>query len=136
MNFCPHLGARNLLDAPAGGFYLHPAARKRLDAPAGNFCSHLGGRHATNRLDALAENFCSDLAARNRLDAPAWDTVDQSVVLSYSIGFPSLGCKTIDNIYLRTGPKVYIIYGKTVYCRYFRLVTRLAMIGSTAPPPP
>ena len=72
--------------------YLHFCARKRLNAPAMNFCPHLGAR---NRLDALVGNFCSDLAARNRLDAPAGDTVDQSVVLSYSIGFPSLGCKTV-----------------------------------------
>ena len=95
VNFCPHLGARNRLDVPAGNFCSDLAARKRLDAPAGNFCPHLGRRHATNRLDASAGNFCSDLAARNRLDAPAGDTVDQSVVLSYSIGFPSLGCKTV-----------------------------------------
>ena len=78
VDFCPHLGARKRLDAPAGDFCPHLASRKRLDAPAGDFCSDLGARHA-----------------RNRLDAPAGDTVDQSVVFSHSIGFPSLGCKTV-----------------------------------------
>ena len=90
-DFCPHLVVRNRLDALAGDFCPHLVVRNRLDALAGDFCPHLLVR---NRLDALGGNFCPHLAARNRLDALAGDTVDQSVVFSQTIGFPSLGCKT------------------------------------------
>ena len=72
-------------------FCSHLAAKKRLDALAGDFCPHLVVR---NRLDALAGDFCPHLVVRNRLDALGGDTVDQSVVFSQTIGFPSLGCKT------------------------------------------
>ena len=84
----------NMLDKSVSltSTYLHFCARKRLNASAGDFWPHLGAR---NRLDAPAGDFCLHLAARKRLDAPAGDTVDQSVVFSHSIGFPSLGCKTV-----------------------------------------
>ena len=93
LHFCSHLAAKKRLDALAGDFCPHLLVRNRLDALAGDICPHL--LVVRNRLDALAGDFCPHLVVRNCLDASAGDTVDQSVVFSYSIGFPSLGCKTV-----------------------------------------